>query len=132
MSIESASGSLTFDGKFVTIASRSGRNEQRISISSITSVRWKPAGFVGNGSLTLLLNGGEEAGILFVKNQMTEYAALRDEIEQAMAGQQRPTDAPAGAPDHLTQLKQLGDLRDAGVLTEEEFATKKALILSRL
>lgn len=32
----------------------------------------------------------------------------------------------------LEQLRQLGELRDAGVVTEEEFAAKKADILSRM
>lgn len=35
-------------------------------------------------------------------------------------------------PDFLTQLEQLGKLRDAGVLTDDEFAKKKAEILDRL
>lgn len=41
--------------------------------------------------------------------------------------------APAAAPatdDLLTQLQKLGQLRDAGVLTEEEFAVQKARILA--
>jgi hypothetical protein len=29
----------------------------------------------------------------------------------------------------LSQLKQLGELRDAGVLTEDEFAAQKAKLL---
>jgi hypothetical protein len=36
---------------------------------------------------------------------------------------------PAG-DDMLTQLEKLGALRDAGVLTEEEFAVQKARILA--
>jgi hypothetical protein len=42
---------------------------------------------------------------------------------------------PSAAPparsedDMLTQLQKLGQLRDAGVLTEEEFAAQKARIL---
>ena len=35
----------------------------------------------------------------------------------------------AAAPDTLTQLKELGQLRDSGVLTEEEFAAQKAKLL---
>jgi Short C-terminal domain len=38
--------------------------------------------------------------------------------------------APSGQADMLAQLKQLGELKDAGVLTEEEFATQKARILA--
>ena len=39
---------------------------------------------------------------------------------------------PAAAGDPIDQLRRLGELRDAGVLTEDEFAAKKAEILSRL
>ena len=40
-----------------------------------------------------------------------------------------PEPAAAPAPDPLQQLKQLGELRDNGVLTEDEFAAQKAKIL---
>jgi hypothetical protein len=41
--------------------------------------------------------------------------------------------APSAAdPDPLDQLKRLGDLRDAGVLTEAEFADEKARVLRQL
>lgn len=36
------------------------------------------------------------------------------------------------AVDPIAQLKELGALRDAGILTEEEFAAKKTDILSRM
>ena len=40
--------------------------------------------------------------------------------------------APAPAPpDRITQLKQLGELKAQGVLTDEEFATEKARILGQ-
>jgi hypothetical protein len=37
--------------------------------------------------------------------------------------------APAGMESVLDQLKQLGELRDAGVLTEAEFEVQKAKLL---
>ncbi|MDH4016019.1 MAG: SHOCT domain-containing protein, partial [Actinomycetota bacterium] len=40
-----------------------------------------------------------------------------------------PPAADAPAADVITQLQQLGELRDAGVLTEQEFAVQKAKIL---
>jgi hypothetical protein len=43
-----------------------------------------------------------------------------------------PAPPPAAASDHdakLARLAQLGELRAAGVLTEDEFAQQKALIL---
>jgi hypothetical protein len=48
-------------------------------------------------------------------------------------GSPPPQPAPAAAPppqlDMVDQLKRLGELRDAGVLTEEEFAAQKAKLL---
>lgn len=53
--------------------------------------------------------------------------------EPAPAPQQAPPPAPAPASesgDMLGQLKELGELRTSGVLTEEEFETQKARILA--
>ena len=58
--------------------------------------------------------------------------------EQEAAAQQAPpayaepaqADAPAGGTDDkLAQLKQLGELRDAGVLSDAEFEAQKGKIL---
>jgi hypothetical protein len=44
--------------------------------------------------------------------------------------QQPPAPAPAApAPDPIQQLKDLADLKNQGILTEEEFAAQKAKIL---
>lgn len=43
-----------------------------------------------------------------------------------------PTAAPAAEDGPMEQLKKLGELREAGILTDEEFETKKAELLSRL
>lgn len=37
--------------------------------------------------------------------------------------------APAGQPDYVAELQELAKLRDAGILTPEEFEAKKAQIL---
>ena len=51
--------------------------------------------------------------------------------EQGQYAEQAPPPAPAAAPaaDPIAQLKELGELRDQGVLTEAEFAAQKAKIL---
>jgi Short C-terminal domain len=41
-----------------------------------------------------------------------------------------PPPAPAGGNDMFEQLRQLGELRDQGILTAEEFAAQKARILA--
>ena len=38
--------------------------------------------------------------------------------------------APAAAPSMIDQLKELGELKDQGILTEEEFAAQKAKLLA--
>jgi len=50
----------------------------------------------------------------------------------ASAAPAPPVAPGAGQPDITDQLKKLGELRDAGVLTTEEFETKKAELLARL
>ena len=51
---------------------------------------------------------------------------------QAEPQQQYAEPAPAAAPpkDNLAQLKELGELRDSGVLTDAEFEQQKAKILN--
>ena len=41
-----------------------------------------------------------------------------------------PPVAAAAAPDPIAQLKELAELKDQGVLTEDEFAAQKAKILA--
>jgi membrane protease subunit (stomatin/prohibitin family) len=52
------------------------------------------------------------------------------EQEQQAAPEQAPA-APAAAPaaDPIAQLKELGELHQSGVLTDEEFAAQKAKLL---
>jgi hypothetical protein len=44
--------------------------------------------------------------------------------------QQAPPAAAPAQPDKLAQLKQLGELKESGVLTEAEFEAQKAKILA--
>jgi hypothetical protein len=65
-----------------------------------------------------------------------EQAAKAQAYDQQQAYAQQPAYAapppPAAAPaedDTITKLQKLGELKAAGVLTEEEFAAQKAKIL---
>jgi hypothetical protein len=63
-----------------------------------------------------------------------DAAAYQDQQYQQQAYQQAPPPPPPAAPagnDTLEQLKQLGELHAAGVLTDEEFAAQKAKILAQ-
>ena len=69
------------------------------------------------------------------RHQQNKYAAQEAAAQPAepeVVYEQAPAaPAPAGgmAPDAIEQLKQLAELKDQGVLTEEEFAAQKAKIL---
>jgi hypothetical protein len=65
------------------------------------------------------------------RRQANRWAAQDEQQyqEQAPPPQQYAQPAPA-PPDTVTQLKELADLKNQGILTEEEFAQQKAKILA--
>ena len=57
-------------------------------------------------------------------------AAAQQAAAQQAAAQPAPAPAPAGGSDDLmTQLQKLGELKAAGILTDEEFTAAKAKLL---
>ena len=67
-----------------------------------------------------------------VSRRQANKWAEQDEAQYQEQQQQYQEPAPAAAPaaDPLEQLKQLGELKDSGVLTEAEFEAQKAKILA--
>ena len=70
-----------------------------------------------------------------VSRRQANRWAQQDQSQYAQPQYAEPQYAPApsaasGTDDMLVQLRQLGDLRDQGVLTDEEFAAQKARILA--
>lgn len=67
------------------------------------------------------------------EQQQYEHEAYQQQMAAPppQAAPPPPPPAPsAGQADVLSQLQQLGELKAAGVLTEEEFAAQKARILA--
>jgi hypothetical protein len=68
-----------------------------------------------------------------VSNRVSRRQAQRwqGQEEQQAPAQQAPPPAPAPPAEQSTieQLKELGALKDQGILTDEEFAAQKAKIL---
>ncbi|HEX3301384.1 MAG TPA: SHOCT domain-containing protein [Thermomicrobiales bacterium] len=60
--------------------------------------------------------------------QMQDMQAQLNQM-QAQQVQAAATPAPAEAPDMMSQLQQLAQLKDAGALTEAEFSAAKAKLL---
>jgi hypothetical protein len=69
------------------------------------------------------------------QNAATRNQAYYEQTQQYAPPPQQyappPESAGGGTDDMLEQLKQLGELKAQGVLTEEEFAMQKAKILAR-
>ena len=69
-----------------------------------------------------------------VSNRVSRRQGQRwAEQDQQAYAQQAPPPAAAPAPaeaDPIERLKELGELHDSGVLTDEEFAAQKAKVLA--
>ena len=66
------------------------------------------------------------------RRQANRWAEQGGYYEEEPAQQQAPPPQPAApsTDDKLTQLKELGELKQAGVLTDAEFEAQKAKILA--
>ena len=67
-----------------------------------------------------------------VSNRVNRRQQARWAQQEAQQGRydEAPPQAAAPAADPIAQLKELGELRDKGVLTEEEFSAQKAKLLA--
>jgi hypothetical protein len=64
------------------------------------------------------------------RRQANKWAQQEDQQQAQQQQYAPPPPAPAApAADPIAQLKQLAELKDQGILTEEEFAAQKAKIL---
>ena len=67
------------------------------------------------------------------RRQANRWAGQQQQAEAQASEQQQAYDTPAPPADDmdakLAQLRELGELKSQGVLTEEEFAAQKARIL---
>jgi hypothetical protein len=92
-------------------------------------------GVVGTVARTAVIAGTATA----VSNKVSQHQAEKAyqqaeaqayEAQQAAPPPPPPAPAPAGGQDDVVaQIQQLAQLKDQGILTEEEFAAKKAQLL---
>lgn len=80
----------------------------------------------------------EAAQNMQIADLQQQQAAMQAQVQPAYAPPPPPTAiaetgaAPAEARDPIALLKQLGELKAAGVLTDEEFEAKKAELLRQI
>lgn len=142
-------GIVTVDGAFITIKRKGAmaklnygwtRGEKRIALATVTSVQFKRPGATA-GYIQFSIAGGHESskGVVsamkdensvgFLKGSLAEFDAVRQRVEAVIEKRHRRPEPAASGRDVTSQLRDLADLRDRGVLTDEEFATEKARIL---
>jgi hypothetical protein len=111
---------------------------EMIPVKSISSVTTKRDGMM-NSKVSVITSGNtvdfrvSHAEAKIVKDTLTSLILGTHPAQAAPTpppAPAAPVAQPAAAP--TAQLQQLASLRDAGILTEEEFAAKKAEILARL
>ena len=86
-------------------------------------------GLVGMAARTAVVAGTATAVSNRVSRRQGERWAQQAPPQQYAEPAPAPAPAAAPAADPIAQLKELGELRDSGVLTDEEFAAQKAKIL---
>jgi hypothetical protein len=94
-------------------------------------------GLLGNVARVAVASGTRTAVSNRVSRRQSERWAEQGRMEPAylapVGGEPAPpppSAAPAPAPDPIAQLKELAELRQQGVLTDEEFAAQKAKLLA--
>lgn len=106
-------------------------------LDKISSVQWNSGLAMGT---IIVFASGNKAEIKNVQKddgkQITDLIRARlsggpDALASPQVATQPAVTVPT-AVDPIAQLRQLGELRDAGILTEDEFASKKAEILARM
>jgi hypothetical protein len=103
-----------------------------IPLKSVTSVQVKRGAWYHD--VTVYASGNT---IVLSVDAAGAEQLRRTIVDRVLPGAAPPAPAaapppPAAGPSIVEQIKQLGELRDAGLLTPEEFETKKAELLSRM
>ncbi|MEU6772745.1 DUF4429 domain-containing protein [Streptomyces sp. NPDC046759] len=161
VSASAGDGTASFDGESVRLEwnwktedAKAATGPRTVPLSDVLGVDWQPAAGLENGHLRLLVRGVPvTAPPKYDPNAVELWGFKRDPLMALVAAavQARlphpaaaaadvpqdppvPDTAPAG-DDHdalLRRLRELGDLRRDGVLTDEEFTLAKQAVLKRM
>lgn len=113
------------------------KGDKNIMISTISSIQFKNAGMMTNGYIQFAFMGGKEAKgglfqgsqdentVMFNKKQQPGFEQIRDKVEKMIQTGNTTTSSISDAD----ELIKFADLRDKGILTEDEFQQKKKQIL---
>jgi Short C-terminal domain len=121
----------------------SGKGEKEIRLSSITGIQLKKPGFTA-GYIQFSFPGSKEVNgrriMEAVKDENTVMAGNKSQYEQMVKAKTlieeyqndvevKEPQSPLNPSSVADEIKKLAELRDSGILTEEEFSAKKKQLL---
>ena len=131
---------------FVSAFSFGFRGDKEILIQEITSIGWKEPGFT-TGYIHFGYRGGQmpvrtsvfaddsivnnEDAVIFTEEHQPDFERLKKLLEERRAEINRPQviTAVAEGPSPMDELKKLAELKEMGIVTEDEFEQKKKQLL---
>ena len=132
-------GVLTGGLSMLATGVRNGKSgTEVIPVKSISSVTTRRDGFV-NSFVSVITVGNtidmrvshKEAAV--VKQVLTDLVLGKHVTQQQVAAvEEAASKEPPATPDIAKQLQQLQQLREQGILTEDEFTAKKTQLLDRI
>jgi hypothetical protein len=151
MEAKGRNGTVTFDGQTVTINRKGfvarttvGKGTKSIPVHAITAVQWKPAGMMV-GYIQFTLSGGterrsrfgkqsqdattDENSVTFTKGRQGDFERVREAVQAAITNRHAAAPAPQQTSSVADELAKLVQLRDAGVLSSDEYEVQKARLL---
>ena len=112
------------------------KGDKEIIIKQISSIQFKNAGLT-NGYIQFAFLGGKEAKggivqaiqdentIMFSKAQQSDFEEIKSLIEKRMA----EPEGKGTSRSEIDDLEKLAELKEKGIISEEEFNAKKKQIL---
>lgn len=119
------------------------KGDKEILVSRITSIQFKKPSTVTSGYIQIGFSGGKESKggvfdaakdentVMFSAKQVPAFEGIKAEIERRMDVRSKTSMAPQvlQQASKADEIMRLAELRDQGVLSEEEFSAAKKKIL---
>ena len=146
MEAKGYNGQVRIDGDWLIIERKGlgrlghSKGDKRIALGQITAVKMRPAGRLANGFIYFSTPGRDELrgglsaartddnAVIFTRNHQSEFDAIREQVENYVA-ERSAAPVSAARPDPAEQIRKFAQLRDEGILSEDEFQAKKSEIL---
>jgi hypothetical protein len=121
-----------------------GKGEKEIRLDNITSIQLKEPSSFSKGYIQFGQSGysesddgvvdavDDENSVLFTQGETDEFLQLRDEIERLQQQSKSSDGTTVTEADPTEQLKNIKELHEAGVLSDEEFEDKKENLLDKI